>query len=298
MYDPKAEAHEFLGDSRDDAVAKAVQYYGLEPDELTIKEYAESGVSGLGGRVLIVAQPTAAIGTIQTSRGDDRGDRGRRDRGDRGDRGRRDRGDRGGRGRERGRDRDRERPQPQAEAVAPPAEDLGPSEGTAKGEIGTIGEFILGVIERMGLGPFEIAKETEEEKFVVYQVTGPAASGLTAGDGRTPDAIQLLANQAAARAEEEPKRVILDVAGNRGRRDEFLERIAERAAQRATETGRTVALEPMSPGDRRIIHVALRERDGVVTMSRGEGRYRQVLVVPEGAAEYDEARAASEGSGD
>ena len=54
----------------------------------------------------------------------------------------------------------------------------------------------------------------------------------------------------------------------------------------------------MSPGDRRIIHVALRERDGVVTMSRGEGRYRQVLVVPEGAAEYDEARAASEGSGD
>jgi predicted RNA-binding protein Jag len=49
----------------------------------------------------------------------------------------------------------------------------------------------------------------------------------------------------------------------------------------------------MNSRDRRIVHVALRDRDQVATMSIGSGRYRQVLVVPEGAAEYDEAVEAS-----
>jgi hypothetical protein len=51
-----------------------------------------------------------------------------------------------------------------------------------------------------------------------------------------------------------------------------------------------VALDPMNPKDRRAIHVALRGTPGIATMSIGSGRYRQVLVVPEGAPEYDEAR--------
>lgn len=309
MYDVKAEPKEFLGDNSADAVSKATAYYGVEKDELTIKEFNETGVSGLGGRIIIVAQVTSAIGTIQGGRSDDRGPRDR-DRGDRGGRdGGRDRGrgrDRGGRdggrdggrergGRDRGRGRDREdRDEAPAAAALAPAEDLGPSKGEAKGDIGPVGEFVLGVIERMDLGPFEITKEAEEEKFIVFQVTGAAANGLTAGDGRTPDAIQLLANQAAGQQEEEPKRIIVDVEGNRGRRDDFLERVAERAAKRAEDTGRTVALEPMGPRDRRIIHVALRDTEGVETLSRGEDRYRQVLVVPEGAAEYDEAKKATE----
>lgn len=172
-------------------------------------------------------------------------------------------------------------------------EDVGPSKGEAEGEIGPIGEFILGVIERMELGPFRVAKEAEEEKFIVLKVSGVAANGLTAGDGRTPDALQLLANQAAGQGDQDPKRIIVDVDGERGRRDDFLERVAERAAGRSEDTGRTVALEPMSPRDRRIIHIALREMEGIETMSRGEGRYRQVLVVPEGAAEYEEAKQAA-----
>jgi spoIIIJ-associated protein len=73
--------------------------------------------------------------------------------------------------------------------------------------------------------------------------------------------------------------------------------VAERAAERARETGRTVALDPMGPRDRRSIHVALREATDVATMSVGEGSYRQVMVVPEGAPEYEEARSGSEGSG-
>ena len=69
--------------------------------------------------------------------------------------------------------------------------------------------------------------------------------------------------------------------------------VAERAVKRARETGRSIALDPMNSRDRRAIHIVVREMSGVATMSIGEGRYRQVLVVPEGAPEYEEARSQS-----
>jgi spoIIIJ-associated protein len=168
-----------------------------------------------------------------------------------------------------------------------------PSVGTALGELQAIGQFVLGVVERLDLGPFEI-KETEEADYLVYQLQGPAAARLAGGEGRAADALQLVANQAALRIAEDHKRVVLDVEGDRGRREDFLARIADRAAKRAIETGRSVALEPMSPRDRRSIHVALRGADGIATMSMGSGPYRQVVVVPEGAPEYAEARRLAE----
>ena len=64
-------------------------------------------------------------------------------------------------------------------------------------------------------------------------------------------------------------------------------------AKRALQTGRVVALDPMNGRDRRAIHVALRDRDNVATMSEGAGLYRQVIVVPEGAEEFEEARETS-----
>ena len=84
----------------------------------------------------------------------------------------------------------------------------------------------------------------------------------------------------------------MDAEGDPDRRDDFLSRIASRAARRAQDTGRSVALDPMNGRDRRAIHLALRDAEGIATMSIGEGRYRQVVVVPEGAAEYEEAREA------
>ena len=72
------------------------------------------------------------------------------------------------------------------------------------------------------------------------------------------------------------------------------ERQAGRAAVRAKDTGRPVALDPMNGRDRRIIHLALRDEADIATMSTGEGRYRQVVIVPEGAPEYEAARQESE----
>jgi spoIIIJ-associated protein len=313
MYDAKSEPQEFIADSLAEATAKAASYFGLDAGALVVREVKEA--SGLGGRALVVAQPLEARQSTrerpresrprEEGRGgrerggrEGRGDRG--DRGDRGGRGGRDRGGRGGRdrgGREfGGRERERERERDEA-PVELDAEPAGPSIGTARGDLGAVGDYVKGLVERMELGSFEIER-IEQEGVEVYRIEGPAALGLTGGDGRTPDAIQLLANQVAARTGgDDAPRVVVDVEGNHERREAFLFRVAERAAARARETGRTVALDPMGPRDRRSIHVALRDAGDVATMSVGEGRYRQVMVVPEGAPEYEDARSGAESAG-
>jgi spoIIIJ-associated protein len=149
------------------------------------------------------------------------------------------------------------------------------------------------VIERLDVGPFQIS-ESEEGELIVCEIRGDAAAALAIGDGRPVDALQLLVNQAALRRSEDAKRVVLEVEGNAVVREDFLSSLVDRVIRRATDGGRAVALDPMSGKDRRIIHLAVREREGVATMSIGEGRYRQVVVVPEGAPEYEEALQQSE----
>jgi spoIIIJ-associated protein len=144
----------------------------------------------------------------------------------------------------------------------------------------------------MKLGSFDIS-ESSEGDFLIYQLTGPAAEALQEGDGRATDALQLIANQVSMRQSEDAPRIVVDVEGGGEAREDTMSRLSDRAAKRARETGRAVALDPMNSRDRRTIHLAIRELDGVATMSIGEGRYRQVLVVPEGAPEYDDAVAES-----
>ena len=308
MYDPKSEHHEFFGANRDEAVAKAAAYFGVSEDELNISELAEGDVSGLTGQALVVAIPSGAARPSRSDRGesDDRGfDRESRGRGrdrdggrdrDRGRGGDRDRGRGGDRDRGRGPDRDRSddrggRPERAEPAAAPAVE--GPSEATKIGELSPPSEFVAGVIERLEVGSFEI-EEGDDDDLCVIQIRGAAAQNMTGGDGRAVDAIQLLANQAALRVEDDAPRVVLDVDGDREQRESYLEDLAQRAARRALKISRPVALDPMNGRERRVLHVALRDSDEVATMSTGEGRYRQVVVVPKGAPEYEEARRSSE----
>jgi spoIIIJ-associated protein len=314
MYDAMNEPHEFVGESREDAIARACKFFGTTLEALTISEFRPGEVYGLGGRVAIVAAPRnrapVARGGERGERGE-RGDRGDRERSDRGDRGRprggrdrgeggprRDRGDRGGEGRAgRGSEayaEDRAATPRREEAPRVEAE---PSVGTPRGSLGEIGRYVLGVIERMELGPFEIG-ETAESELLVIDIKGSAARALVAEDGRPVDALQLLANQAASRDETEGPRIVLEVEGDAQSRETLLARLAERVARRARETGRAVALDPMNGRDRRLIHIALRDEADIATMSIGEGRYRQVVVVPDGAPEYEQARRESAAAAD
>ena len=291
MYDPKVEAKEFVGDSASEALAKATSYFGRPESELRVQTLKE--VSGLGTRTLVVAAPTdAPRGNERRSGGD--GDR-ERERAPREGREREGRGPRERRPERRDRERDREEVR-EVPVSAPVAEEAptAPSVGTAQGEIGPVGQYLVGVVERMDLGPFEVSV-SEQDGYQIFEITGDAVRGLTAGDARAPEALQLLASQAASLGQDEPKRVVVDVSGGaRDKRDELLERVADRAAKRAQETGRSVALDPMSGRDRRVIHMALRAAESIATMSIGEGRYRQVLVVvPAAAPEYAEAKAAA-----
>ncbi len=179
-------------------------------------------------------------------------------------------------------------------SVSAPTE---PSVGTMDGELGEVGEYVLGLIERMDLGPFEIAENTEGE-LVIFEIRGAAATELAQGEGRSVDAIQLLANQAAMQLDDDAPRVVVDIEGSAEARESLLDRLAKRVARRARESGRSVALDPMNARDRRLVHVALRDEDEVATMSMGEGRYRQVLVVPSGAPEFEEASRESDSAGD
>jgi len=312
VYDTSNEPHEFFGANRTEAVGKACDFFRVSEDALTIYELDPKEIYGLAARTVIVGalrdrRPPArdrSSGGGDEGRGArrgrdsgpsrDRGGRGnvREGRGERGDRSDRDRGGpradvRGGR---RGEPREA-RPEPREERPEPLREPVAtsePSVGTAVGEIGEIGRFVLGAVERMGFGSFEIS-EASEEGVVILSLKGSAARALGAGDGRPVDALQLLANQAAMRTSEDAPRIVLDVEGDLEEREGRLADLAERAARRARETGRAIALDPMSPRDRRAIHLALRDAQGIATMSVGESRYRQVVVVPEGAAEYAEA---------
>jgi spoIIIJ-associated protein len=159
-----------------------------------------------------------------------------------------------------------------------------------------IGEFVRGAIERLDVGPFEI-RESQDDGNTVIEVKGGAAEVLSSGDARAIDALQLLANQVLSRTDEEGTgRVVIDVEGGSESRERHLERLAERVVKRAIEGGRAIALDPMNGRDRRTIHISVREHEGVATMSIGEGRFRQVVVVPEGAPEYAEAVRQSQGS--
>lgn len=316
MYNQKQEPNEFIGDSLDDVRTQAAEFFGVDKAELKVVVPADGEIYGAGGRSVIVAVPkeVAARGPRPSDGGGgdrDRGDRGGRDR-DRGGRGRGD--DRGGRGRGRGDREDRggrgrgrnesrgeqsdrgdrggrgdsEGDAPRENLEKEPQQAIEDSKGTPKGDIGPIGEFLQGAVERMKIGSFEIS-ESSEGDFLIYQLSGPAAETLQSGDGRATDALQLVANQVSMRQSEDAPRIVVDVEGGGDEREETLGRLADRAVKRAKETGRSIALDPMNGRDRRTIHIKIKEVEDVATMSIGEGRYRQVLVVPEGAPEYDEA---------
>lgn len=311
MYDARQEPNEFVADSLADATSKAAEFFGTDAGELRIIVPKDGEIYGVHGQTVITAVPKNAKGPQPSgrsggddrgrgdSRGDDRGPR-RGPRNDRNDRGG-DRGGRGGRSERGGRGNqgdDRARGPAGISKSAPeaPRETLPPevkkavegSKGKAVGKIGAIGEFLLGAVELMKIGSFEIS-ESSEGDYLIFQLQGAAAESLQGGDGRATDALQLVANQVSMRQSEDAPRVVVDVEGGGDERENSLSKLADRAVKRARDTGRSIALDPMNSRDRRTVHVTIRDIDGVETMSIGEGRYRQVLVVPEGAPEYDDA---------
>ncbi|QGG46991.1 RNA-binding cell elongation regulator Jag/EloR [Heliorestis convoluta] len=98
--------------------------------------------------------------------------------------------------------------------------------------------------------------------------------------GDTLDSLQYLTNLAINRQSLSRIRIILDVENYRQRREETLVRLAKRLGDKVKRSGTRVALEPMSPQERRIIHTALQGDPKLSTFSEGEDPFRKVVIVP------------------
>ena len=141
-------------------------------------------------------------------------------------------------------------------------------------------ELLQTLIEQMG---FDLDVEArDEEERILLNITGDEAEALIGKKGQTLDALQFLLGRMVNRqADRERKPVVVDSGGYRQRRSEALKDLALKLYEEVTRTGKTVAVNPMSAHDRRIIHMTLREKPGVATRSEGDGPTRRLLIVPE-----------------
>lgn len=98
--------------------------------------------------------------------------------------------------------------------------------------------------------------------------------------GETLRALEYVLNQMVKHTDADAPRIIVDVAGYKDNRKKTLTQIAQDVAARVKESGAEEELKPMNPAERRIVHMTLREIDGVETESRGEGRGRYIVVKP------------------
>jgi spoIIIJ-associated protein len=120
--------------------------------------------------------------------------------------------------------------------------------------------------------------ETEEE--IRASVNGEDLGLLIGRHGSTIDAVQHLAARAAFRGDAERKRVVVDAAGYRERREAQLRRAADRAVEDALSFGRPVELEPMAAPERKAVHQYLKDRTEVETHSEGDEPERRLVVSP------------------
>ena len=113
-------------------------------------------------------------------------------------------------------------------------------------------------------------------------IVGDASGVLIGRRGTTLDALEYLVNRAVGPDEERVGHVELDANDYRARRRAALEALAQRMAERARSHGRPVSLDPLSPRERRVVHLALQDDPTLTTRSSGEGFYRRVTIVPTG----------------
>ncbi len=146
-------------------------------------------------------------------------------------------------------------------------------------------DFLLGVLERMGISADIDIKDDQDRTVLEIQTSD---TELVIGRrGVVIDALQHLVNKAVfkERGTERGKPLVVDAGGFRDKQVERLRSIAQKMGEKALQTKQIVELQPMSPHDRRIVHMAIAEMPGLSSRSEGEGEDRHILVVPAAAAE-------------
>lgn len=170
----------------------------------------------------------------------------------------------------------RERRTETSEGTATAAQESRPEEGPDKAEQAKTA--VEGILARMGIEARVFATATPEA--VEVNIETDEADTIIGREGDVLGALQFIVNKIVNREAEGRKRVVVDVGGFRDRRAQELTKTAERLGDKAARTGRVIRLSGLSAQDRRIIHMALKDRKDVQTKSEGEGIYRCLLITP------------------
>ena len=179
---------------------------------------------------------------------------------------------------------------PAAEVEQPAAEQAAPAAAAAADEetevpivieenakVKAAVEYLQEVIAKMGVENVTFSAVQKGEATII-RLDGEHLGALIGRRGETMESLSYLASLVANRLEGDYIKLGLDVAGYRDKRENDLTVLAQRIGNKVRKTGRSFAMEPMNPYERRIIHSAISKMEGVRSESKGEGRDRRVVI--------------------
>jgi len=175
---------------------------------------------------------------------------------------------------------------PAAQPVEEAAEEAAPAEGEEvevpinieeNNKVKAAVDYLRDVIARMGVENVTFSAVQKGEATII-RLDGEKLGALIGRRGETMESLSYLASLVANRLEGDYIKLGLDVAGYRDKRESDLTALAQRIGAKVRKTGRSFAMEPMNPYERRIIHSAIGKMEDVRSESKGEGRDRRVVI--------------------
>ncbi len=143
-------------------------------------------------------------------------------------------------------------------------------------------EFVTHVIEDMEIDCEVLLRRpgADSPDEISIEIVGRDSGRIIGKKGQVLQALQFLTHRVINRPGEEKRHILVDAEGYRSRRDTNLASMARKLGNQALELGKIITFEPMNPRDRRVVHMALANVEGVVTKSDGEGDDRRVQIIP------------------
>ena len=140
-------------------------------------------------------------------------------------------------------------------------------------------EVVCELLKRMN-----VTTEVNIREEGLLEIMGDGSGLIIGKHGQTLDSLQFIVNRIVNKSRQEPVYITLDTEGYRQRHMNYLKSMAIKMGQKARRTGQAVSLEKMNPYDRRIIHLTLKNENGLNTKSIGEGIYKKVVIIPRKAS--------------
>jgi spoIIIJ-associated protein len=149
-------------------------------------------------------------------------------------------------------------------------------------------DLLEGILQRISLECKVTVNETPEK--IILDIEGDNSGLLIGKRGQNIDALQYILNKAINKFDNGHKMILIDSGEYRKRREEFLLGLAEKIRERVKKTMKPVSLAHMNAHDRRLIHLVLQEDESLITQSRGEGKYRKIVILPAKAGKNKHVR--------